>query len=150
VLVAEQDGAGLGAKRAGNAVDQRGLSRSIRADQAETLARTNLDADIVDCGEAAETFRERNDPQQGGLGFGDRHASPSLRLPRSLRIKPMIPSGAPTPNRTSITPRISRFTSEEMVTVSNCCVVLSRIAPMIGPDQCAVPPISDIASVETE
>src|SRR5262249_16834189 len=150
VLVTEQDGTGLGAKRAGNAVDQRGLSRTIRADEAKPFPRANFDADIVDRGKAAEALGNRTDPQQGSLGFGQRHASPSLRLPRSLRMRPMMPSGAPTTNRTSTTPRISTFTSEEMVTVSNCCVVLSRIAPIIGPDQCAVPPISDIASVDTE
>ena len=61
-----------------------------------------------------------------------------------------MPSGAPTTNNTNITPSISTFTSDEMVTVSNCCVVLSNIAPMTGPIQCAVPPIKDIASVETE
>ena len=62
----------------------------------------------------------------------------------------MIPSGATTTKSTSITPSTSTLTSDEMVTVSNCCVVPNRIAPMIGPAQCAVPPISDIASTETE
>ena len=62
----------------------------------------------------------------------------------------MMPSGAATTNSTSITPSTSTFTSDEMVTVSNCCVAPSRMAPTTGPAQCAVPPISDIASTETE
>ena len=59
VLAAEHHGAGLGTERAGNAVDQRGLSRAVRADQAEALSRTNLDADIVERGEAAEALCQR-------------------------------------------------------------------------------------------
>ena len=39
-----------------------------------------------------------------------------------------MPSGAATTNSTSITPSNSTLTSDEMVTVSNCCVVLNRIA----------------------
>ena len=35
VLVTEHHGAGLGTERAGNTVDQRGLSRAVRADEAE-------------------------------------------------------------------------------------------------------------------
>src|SRR5206468_6595178 len=102
------------------------------------------------CSSDLETLCKRNDPQQGYPDFGGHHSLPSLRCRKILRINPMMPSGAPTTNSTSITPSTSTFTSDEMVTVSNCCVVLSRIAPTIGPDQCAVPPISDIASVETE
>ena len=62
----------------------------------------------------------------------------------------MMPSGRATTNSTSMTPSTSTFTSDEMVTVSSCCVVPSRIAPRTGPVQCAVPPISDMASAETE
>src|SRR4029453_17082870 len=58
VLITEQDGTGLGAKRAGNAVDQRGLSRTIRADEAKALPLTNFDADIVDRGKAPEALRK--------------------------------------------------------------------------------------------
>ena len=49
-------GAGLGAERAGDAVDQRRLARAVRADQAEPLAGSDIDADIVERGEAAEAF----------------------------------------------------------------------------------------------
>src|SRR5205085_7538906 len=62
----------------------------------------------------------------------------------------MMPLGAATTNTTSMMPSTSTLTSEEMVTARSCCVVPSRIAPSTGPIQCAVPPISAIASTETE
>src|SRR6266478_3560976 len=152
VLVAEHHGAGLGTERAGNTVDQRRLSRAVRADEAEALSRTNVDADIVERGEAAKTLCERCDPQQRRRlrSAGGYHHLPSLRLRPTLWIRPIIPSTATTKNSTSITPSTSTFTSDEMVTVSSCCVEPNRIAPTTGPAQCAVPPISDIASTETE
>ena len=52
--------------------------------------------------------------------------------------------------RSGSTPSTSTLTSEEIVTASSCCVEPSRMAPSTGPIQCAVPPISDIASTETE
>ena len=63
---------------------------------------------------------------------------------------PMMPFGATTTNTTSITPTTSTLTSEEIVTVTICCMVPSRMAPSTGPIQCAVPPIIGIASAETE
>ena len=45
----------------------------------------------------------------------------------------MMPSGAATTNSTSIRPSTSTLTSDEMVTVSNCCVTPSRMAPTTGP-----------------
>ena len=59
ILVTEHHGAGLGTERAGNTVDQRRLSRAVRTDQAEALSRTNVDTDIVERGEATETFGKR-------------------------------------------------------------------------------------------
>ena len=95
---------------------------------------------------------KRVDPQQGRVGL---QRAVMACLPRaddsaSLQIRPMMPSGAPTTNSTSMTPSTSTLTSDEMVTVRSCCVVPSRMAPTTGPIQCAVPPISDIASAETE
>src|SRR3984957_15868647 len=150
VFITEQDSAGFGPQRAGNAVDQRRLPRTVGADESETLSLTNVDADVVERDEAAEALGERGDTQQRRPEFGRHHPSPSLRLPRSRPTRPIMPSGAATTNSTSITPSTSTFTSEEMVTVSNCCVVLNRIAPTTGPTQCTVPPISDIASTDTE
>ena len=85
----------------------------------------NIDADIVERGEAAETsWSSGSDLQQGRVR---RSASPSWLRPPALRRSlrphsPMMPSGAPTTNSTSMMPSTSTLTSEEMVTVSNCCV----------------------------
>src|ERR1700719_1453549 len=150
VLAAEDDGGRLGPERAGNAVDQRGLAGAIRADQAEALAGLDIDADIVERGEAAEALCQCIDPQQRKVcRAAGGHALFSARR-RLLRNSPMMPSGAATTNNTSMTPSTSTFTSEEMVTARSCCVTPSRIAPITGPTQCAVPPISAIASTETE
>ena len=46
---------------------------------------------------------------------------------------------------TSSTPTISRLTAEEIVTVATCCSVPRSIAPISGPSQVVVPPISGMA-----
>src|SRR6267142_2845991 len=51
----ERDLAAVGAERAGEQVEHRGLAGAIRADQAEDLAGTHLEADIVDSDEAAKS-----------------------------------------------------------------------------------------------
>ena len=61
-----------------------------------------------------------------------------------------MPSGAATTNSTSSTPTTSTFSSEDIVTVTTCCTVPSRIAPITGPIQCEVPPTMGMASAETE
>ena len=61
----------------------------------------------------------------------------------------MMPFGAATTNTTSITPTISSDSAEEIVTVATCCNVPSSTAPMIGPSQLEVPPISGMAIVLT-
>src|SRR5206468_2543239 len=116
----------------------------------ETLSRMNVDADIVQGGKAAEAFGEAADPQQRQLRSGGHHASPPARLRPCRRIRPIRPSGAATTNSTSMAPSTSTFTSDEMVTAKSCCVTPNRMAPTTGPAQCAVPPIRDIASTETE
>src|SRR4051794_33984942 len=107
ILAAEQHGAGLSPERAGNAVDQCGFSRTVRADQAETLSRMNIDADIVQGSKAAEAFGEAADPQQRQLRSGGHHASPPARLRPCRRIRPIRPSGAATTNSTSMAPSTS-------------------------------------------
>ena len=42
-------------------------------------------------------------------------------------------------------PTISRLTADEIVTVAICCSEPSRTAPISGPTQLVVPPISGIA-----
>ena len=56
-----------------------------------------------------------------------------------------MPCGARMTKATSITPTISRFNSDEIVTVAHCCSVPSSSAPITGPNQVVVPPISGIA-----
>ena len=46
---------------------------------------------------------------------------------------------------TSSRPTSSRFTSDEIVTVTTCCSVPIRIEPISGPTQVVVPPITGIA-----
>ena len=41
------------------------------------------------------------------------------------------------------------FNSEDIVTVTNCCIVPSRSAPITGPIQVAIPPIIGIAMLLT-
>ena len=75
---------------------------------------------------------------RGAWASGGVMLRPPCDCRAALRIRPMMPSGAPTTNNTSITPSISTFTSDEMVTVSNCCVVAQqdraddRAGPMRG------------------
>src|ERR1700679_3903213 len=62
VLATEDDGRGLGAEGSGNAVDQRRLARAVGTDQPKTLASLDIDADIIERGEAAEALGEPLDP----------------------------------------------------------------------------------------
>jgi hypothetical protein len=45
VRALEADGAGVGGEEAGDAVDQRGLARAVRADDAEALGRGEVEVD---------------------------------------------------------------------------------------------------------
>ena len=150
VLAAKEHGAGLRAECAGNAVDQRRLARAVRSDQSEALALADIDADIVQRDEAAEGFGNGVDPQQ--------------RRPASAVGEVMLPPARIDNAADQTDDAVRRRDDEqhqhgtehqhvdfrEMVTASSCCVEPSRIAPITGPIQCAVPPISDIASTETE
>jgi len=61
----------------------------------------------------------------------------------------MIPFGAMMTKRISNTPTISRFRAEEIVTVASCWIVPRMTAPMIGPTQLVIPPITGIATLLT-
>src|SRR6185295_6461677 len=150
VLAAEHHAAGLRTQRAGNAVDQRRLARAVRPDQPEPFAFADIDADIVERGEATEGLGQGRNLQQGRVRRSRRHGLPPARRRYRGRSSPMMPLGAPTTNSTSMMPSTSTLTSEEMVTARSCCVEPSRMAPSTGPIQCAVPPISAIASADTE
>ena len=62
-----------------------------------------------------------------------------------LCTSPMMPFGATMTNPTSSRPTISRLTADEIVTVAICCSEPSRMAPISGPTQLVVPPISGMA-----
>src|SRR6185437_3333093 len=69
---------------------------------------------------------------------------------RRTRVnQPRIPLGAATTKPSSISPTISSDSAEEIVTVASCCNVPSNTAPITGPSQLAVPPISGMAMVFT-
>ena len=57
----------------------------------------------------------------------------------------MMPFGAMITKPTSSKPTISRLTADEIVTVAICWSEPSRIAPISGPTQLVVPPISGMA-----
>src|SRR5258706_4082733 len=140
LLAVEADAAALVRKRTRDAVDERGLARAIRADQAEALALADLEAHAVQRGEAAEVLGHALDLQQGIHDFPEE---------KYFRKSPRMPSGAATTKITSMTPTASTLISEEIVTVTTCCTPPSRIAPITGPSQCAVPPMIGIASAFT-
>src|SRR4051794_33454387 len=133
-LAVENDAARLVSERARDAVDERRLARAGRADEAEALARSDLQAHSRKSGEATEVLGDV-------LYFEER----SHRLKR-----PRTPSGAPTTKATNSTPTTSTLISFEMVTVTTCWMVARISAPITGPIQCAVPPIIGMASADTE
>src|SRR6185503_6512192 len=139
LLAAKHDAPAVVVEHARNAVDERGLARAVRADEAKALALRDVDADAVQRRKAAELLGKIFD-LQNGIHF----------LPgKNLLNRPRIPSGAATTNSTSSTPTTSTFISEEMVTVTICCTLPSSTAPITGPIQCAVPPMIGIASAFT-
>src|SRR5262249_41616059 len=118
---------------AGNAIDQRRLSGTVRSDQTEAFALADLDIDVVERDEAAKGLGQGLDPKQRSL-IGRSHVR---FLRKGIRCSsPRMPLGAPTTNSTSMQPSTSTLTSEEIVTARSCCVTPSRIAPSTGPIQC--------------
>ncbi|NCV39369.1 MAG: ATP-binding cassette domain-containing protein [Betaproteobacteria bacterium] len=63
--------------------------------------------------------------------------------------RPTIPSGATTTKTTSKRPTTRTFNSLEIVTVTICCKLESRMAPITGPIQWDMPPMIGIASADT-
>jgi hypothetical protein len=60
----EENSAAVGRQRAANAVDESGLPRSVRSDEAEPLARLDVETHPVQGSEAAEPLRQSLDLQQ--------------------------------------------------------------------------------------
>src|ERR1700674_4119013 len=134
--------AGFVVQRAAQAIDQGALARPVGADQAEALAGLDREAYSVERDEAAEALAEILDLEQRRGHY--------LLLRRSCAsTRPTMPFGAMITKATSRSPTISRFTADEMVTVATCWMVPSRMAPINGPIQLVVPPISGIAMLLT-
>src|SRR6185437_9068229 len=124
-------------QRAADAVDQRALAGAVRADQAESFAGVDVEADVVERNEAAEPLADILHAQQGG----------HLRLRACSRscTSPTIPFGAMMTKAISSTPTSSTLTADEIVTVVTCCSVPSKIVPITGPIQLVVPPMRGMA-----
>src|SRR5882672_10454407 len=142
VLAVETDAPFLVPERSGDAVDERALSRAVGPDQADPLAGSHHEVDAVERGKTAKSlghathFEQRSGHQRS---FRRRQAS----------TQPMMPFGASVTKSTSSTPTIRRFQAEDTVTCTSCCTVPSRIAPISGPIQLIMPPISGMAMLLT-
>src|SRR5690349_1526805 len=121
---------------AADAVHQGRLARAVGADQAESLARLDLEIDVLQRGEAAEALAQPFDVQQRGHGC-------------LLLNRPMMPCGARITKPTSRRPVISTLTADEMVTLTYCWSPPTRTAPTTGPTQLDVPPINGMAMALT-
>src|SRR5205807_8934575 len=134
-LVGKAHAAGLVAQRAADAIDQGRLARTVGPDQAEPLARLDFQLDVLQRGEAAEALAEALDVKQ--------------RAHRFLWNRPTIPCGAAMTKATISTPATSTFTAEEIVTRMYSCRPPTSTAPITGPSQLEVPPISGMAMAFT-
>src|SRR5689334_4945766 len=110
----------LVAQGAADAVDQGRLARAVGSDQAEPLARLDLEVDLLQRDEAAEALAEALDMEERGH-------------PLFLWNRPMMPCGARITKATSSSPVISTLRAEEIVTLTYCCRPPTRIAPTTGP-----------------
>ena len=79
ILAGEDHRRGFSAERARDAVDQCRLAGAVGADQPEALAGLDIDADIIERGEAAEAFCQRGDPQQSRALWRRRRSCLALR-----------------------------------------------------------------------
>src|ERR1700722_722778 len=139
ILAVEDHRTTIRTQNARYAIDQRGLARSIRTDNAELLAAGDLESDVVDRKKRAKPF--------GEIANGENRLA-HRRRPQAIAwlARPSKPSGARATNPISTRPTINRLISEGMVTVAACSTPLKSSAPMTGPVQLRVPPISGIAS----
>src|SRR6266705_2831519 len=122
--------------------------RRLRADVApleadDALARSHHEIDAVESREAAKPLRDTGDDEKR---FTHLERSP---LRRQASTQPMMPFGASVTNSTSSTPTMSRFQAEETVTCTICWMLPSSTAPMSGPIQLIMPPMSGMAMLLT-
>src|SRR6516162_202790 len=125
----------------GKAVDQRTLARAVRPDQPEPLTGIDGEIDALERDKAAKALAETADLEQR------RHQRSLAR--RRAWTSPTMPLGAIITKAINSTPTINRFSAEEIVTVASCWIVPNRIAPITGPTQLVMPPISGIATLLT-
>src|SRR5712691_9581971 len=142
VLTLEPNAAFLVRQRPGDAVDERALARAVRADETDALARTHQEVDLFERCEAPEALRDAANLEQR-LG----HQCPFRR--RHASTHPMMPFGASVTKSTSSAPTMRRFQADETVTCTSCCTVPRRTAPISGPIQLIMPPISGMAMLLT-
>src|SRR5580704_1639346 len=151
----EGDAAGLVLQRAAQAVDQRALARAVRPDQPDPLAGGDRQVDAVERDKAAEALAEPADGKERRRTHaalcGSRCGAPTGKARRRRRActRPTMPFGAIITKPISNNPTISRLSAEEIVTVASCWIVPSSTAPMIGPTQLVIPPITGIATLLT-
>jgi hypothetical protein len=138
----EGDRTMVAGKRATDAVHQRGLARAIGADDPQALAIGERKTHFRQGGKTAETFAHL-------VHFEKRPAHRAAFRRNMVRASPSSPCGAATTNRINKAPTINTLSSDDTVTLITCCVVASRIAPITGPSQLEVPPITGIASADT-
>src|SRR6476646_5953951 len=89
--------AGARGQLAQDAVEQGRLAAAIRSDQAEDLALLNVEADAVDCGDAAETladvvdFEDRGHGAVSSLAFATARSAEATLVRRSDRMRSRMP-----------------------------------------------------------
>src|SRR5208283_788654 len=118
------------------AIHERALAGSIRADETDALALQQSEVNTGERGEAVEPFGNA-----GRLEDIGGHRRPRFQ-PRTM---PTTPLGARVKKTTSKIPTMKRFAADEIVTVNICWAEPSKIAPMTGPHQVAVPPTKGMA-----
>ena len=88
----------------------------------------------------------RTVPRHGvGARLRRRPSRPAGLCWRYLSTSPMMPFGATMTKPTRSRPTIRRLTADDIVTVAICWREPSKIAPINGPTQLVVPPISGMA-----
>ena len=101
----------LVAQRAADAIDERRLSGTVRADEAEPFALGDGKVDRIERDEAAEALAD-------AFHLEERRAHGLLRLLNQLCHRPTMPFGATITKPTKSRPTISRLTADEIVTVA--------------------------------
>ena len=101
VLALEQDGAAVGAQFAGDEVEDGGLARAVRADQADDAALADVEGEIAHGDQPAEGLAQAADAEQDLL-VGSRHRCAHIRhkalsLARRALSRPATSDGGHVP-----------------------------------------------------